>query len=66
MMIEVYPLSRLFRYRDSLDMGYTSLTAPFQISKKNLDMMDSAMENLDKGIVSGEIDLSEFEDSPDV
>ena len=34
--------------------------------KKTLDMMDSAMENLDKGIVSGEIDLSEFEDSPDV
>ena len=42
------------------------LTAPFQISKKTLDMMDSAMENLDKGFVSEEIDLSEFEDSSDV
>ncbi len=42
------------------------LTVPFQISKKTLNMMDSAMENYDNGIVSEEIDLSEFEDPSDV
>ena len=42
------------------------LTAPFQISKKTLNMMDLAIDNLDKGIVSEEIDLSEFEDTSNV
>ena len=32
------------------------LVPPFQISEKNLTMMDQAMDNLKKGIVSKEVD----------
>ena len=38
------------------------LTAPFQISTKSLEMMDSSVRNLKKGIISEAIDLSEFGD----
>ena len=42
------------------------LTVPFQISKNTLQMMDSAMENFNEGVVSEAIDLSEFEEISDV
>ena len=42
------------------------LVAPLEISKKTLKMIDSSMRNFEKGIVSEEIDLSEFEDQDDV
>ena len=32
------------------------LVSPFQISEKSLTMMDQAMDNLKKGIVSKEVD----------
>ena len=38
------------------------LTAPFQVSANTLEMMDNAVQNVKDGIVSDEIDLSEFED----
>ena len=38
------------------------LLSPFEISENTLKMIDSAAENLKKGIVSDPIDLSEFED----
>ncbi|MBQ9527211.1 MAG: hypothetical protein IJR68_06340 [Fretibacterium sp.] len=36
------------------------LTVPFQVSANTLDMMDSAVQNIKAGMVSEEIDLSEF------
>lgn len=39
------------------------LASPFEISGKTLEMMDISAENLKKGIVSEEVDLSEFGDS---
>ena len=36
------------------------LTRPFQISERTLAMMDSAMANLEKGIASEPIDLSDL------
>ena len=38
------------------------LTAPFQVSANTLGMMDAAIQNLKDGLVSENIDLSEFED----
>lgn len=36
------------------------LTRPFQISERTLAMMDRAMANMEQGIVSEPIDLSEL------
>jgi len=38
------------------------LTKPFQVSENTLKMMDSSMENFNKGLVSEPIDLSAYED----
>ena len=38
------------------------LTAPFEVSANTLKMMDSAVENMKKGVVSPALDLSEFEE----
>ena len=38
------------------------LVEPFEISEDTLRMMDSAMDNYKKGIVSEPIDLSEFKE----
>lgn len=38
------------------------LSAPFQVSANTLVMMDSAIDNMKKGIVSEALDLSEFGD----
>ena len=38
------------------------LTKPFQVSVRTLKMMDSSMENFNKGLVSEPIDLSAYED----
>ncbi len=48
-------------------MSYMGVKGPVPVSsKKTFNMMDSAMENLDNGIVSEKIELSEFEDTSDV
>ena len=39
------------------------LTKPLQISANTLSMLDSSMENFNKGNVSDPIDLSEYEDT---
>ena len=49
-----------------IELEPRELTAPFQISRNTLRMIDSSIENLEKGIVSEEIDLSEFEEDEDV
>ena len=38
------------------------LTKPFQVSANTLKMMDSSMENFNKGLTSDPIDLSVYED----
>ena len=38
------------------------LTKPFQVSANTLKMMDSSMENFNKGLASEPIDLSAYED----
>ena len=38
------------------------LTKPFQVSANTLKMMDSSMENFNKGLTSDPIDLSAYED----
>lgn len=37
------------------------LVVPFEVSKATLDMMDSAIKNLNNGKVSEPLDLTEFE-----
>ena len=39
------------------------LTKPLQISANTLAMLDSSMENFNKGNVSAPLDLSEYEDT---
>ncbi len=36
------------------------LTEPFQISERTLTMIDKAMANMERGIVSEPVDLSDF------
>ena len=36
------------------------LTVPFSVSENTLHMMDTAVENLKQGQVSGPVDLTEF------
>ncbi len=38
------------------------LVAPFEVSKRTLEMMDEAVLNVKKGKVSEKVDLSEFQD----
>lgn len=62
-----YEYYHVEEYEDgSIRLEPRELMAPFQISKNTLRMMDSAMQNLDQGIVSEEVDLSDFEDETDV
>ena len=62
-----YDYYHVEEYEDgSIRLEPRELMAPFQISKNTLRMMDSAMQNLDQGIVSEEVDLSDFEDETDV
>lgn len=37
------------------------LVEPFELSRETLSMMDSAVDNLKKGVVSEPVDLTEFE-----
>ncbi len=38
------------------------LTPPFRVSENTLRMMDSSVENMKQGKVSGSLDLSEFKE----
>lgn len=50
-------------YEDGrIELEPRELVAPFEISRRTLAMMDSAMENVKKGQVSDAIDLSAFKD----
>ena len=62
-----YEYYHVEEYEDGIiKLAPRELTVPFQISKNTLQMMDSAIENFNKGVVSEEVDLSEFEGISDV
>lgn len=59
--------SRLFEYYHVTEysdgrilMEPRELTVPFQISANTLAMMDASVRNLQEGVVSDTLDLSEF------
>ena len=45
----------------TIELQPRELRAPFEISRRSLEMMDKSMDNLKKGKASKSIDLSRFE-----